>query len=356
MAESPPSTKPKKVWRFTPTVSMGIMSGVSLVLIVAGVASSGFPGLLIMAGLISLITAVFTLITGRKSWASIPSRKVAAIVLAAGMVVTIVGGSLAPKTAGGGKNLADATINVSGSSSPSSASADAVGADPSPVASPVDATPTPTLTHDPPAMGPDTGGLVVLPTGVVLPNSSRTPGATNPAVTQATIGQTICVSGWTATVRPSSSVTTALKVQQLATGYAYNGDTTTGDYEEDHLISLELGGAPAAWANLWPEPYNVAEGARVKDRLENKLHALVCAGTISLAVAQSAIASNWWTAYQTYVGGTPAPAPAPVVPVAPAPVTPGGGATALCKDGTYSYAATHRGACSHHGGVAVFYK
>jgi hypothetical protein len=31
-------------------------------------------------------------------------------------------------------------------------------------------------------------------------------------------------------------------------------------------------------------------------------------------------------------------------------------ATAKCKDGTYSYAKTHRGACSHHGGVAEWYK
>ena len=33
-----------------------------------------------------------------------------------------------------------------------------------------------------------------------------------------------------------------------------------------------------------------------------------------------------------------------------------GGPTALCKDGTYSYAANHRGACSGHGGVQVFYR
>jgi hypothetical protein len=31
-------------------------------------------------------------------------------------------------------------------------------------------------------------------------------------------------------------------------------------------------------------------------------------------------------------------------------------ATAKCKDGTYSFAATHRGACSRHGGVAEWYK
>jgi hypothetical protein len=229
-------------------------------------------------------------------------------------------------------------------------------------------TPTPSTspTADAPTTSDSTGssgstGEVVLAAGVVLPDRGRTPGAVNPSVTQATISQTICVSGWTSTIRPSSSVTTSLKVNQLATGYAYNGDASTADYEEDHLISLELGGAPSAEANLWPEPYNVAEGARVKDRVENKLHALICSGSVSLAAAQTAIATNWWSAYQLYVTGTaaPAPVPAPVPAPAPAPAPDSGvpsGALALCKDGTYSFAAHHQGACSSHGGVAVFYR
>lgn len=32
------------------------------------------------------------------------------------------------------------------------------------------------------------------------------------------------------------------------------------------------------------------------------------------------------------------------------------GATALCKDGTYSYSRSRRGTCSHHGGVARWLK
>ncbi|MGZ4493865.1 MAG: DUF3761 domain-containing protein [Nocardioides sp.] len=143
---------------------------------------------------------------------------------------------------------------------------------------------------------------------------------------------------------------------QLARGYSYRGDTATGDYEEDHLISLELGGAPSDPANLWPEPYTSPEGARVKDLVENKLHALVCARVISLATARHAIAKNWWAAYETY-GGTAYSSPVHhTVAPAPAPVASGNGATARCNDGTYSYAAHHQGACSHHGGVQVFYK
>ena len=98
------------------------------------------------------------------------------------------------------------------------------------------------------------------------------------------------MSGWTATIRPDSSYTTELKVQQLASGYTYRGDAAKGDYEEDHLISLELGDAPSAEANLWPEPYKAPEGARVKDVVENKLHSLVCTPT---SVGQTLSASSF---------------------------------------------------------------
>ncbi len=129
------------------------------------------------------------------------------------------------------------------------------------------------------------------------PDPDLTPGAINPAVTQATIGATICVSGWTATIRPSTSYTTPLKIRQISEyGYA---DTSTASYEEDHLIPLELGGAPSDPANLWPEPYTATTadgrdvGARVKDSLENSLKKAVCAGTLSLSDAQARIGIHW---------------------------------------------------------------
>ena len=58
-----------------------------------------------------------------------------------------------------------------------------------------------------------------------------------------------------------------------------------GAYEVDHLISLELGGSKSI-KNLWPEKQ---PDARSKDKLENKLHAEVCAGTISLRTPQRRI-------------------------------------------------------------------
>jgi hypothetical protein len=67
-----------------------------------------------------------------------------------------------------------------------------------------------------------------------LPDPTRTPGAVDPAVTQATIGDTICVPGWTLTVRPPERYTEELKRRQIEEyGYA---DRRLGDYEEDHLF------------------------------------------------------------------------------------------------------------------------
>jgi hypothetical protein len=125
----------------------------------------------------------------------------------------------------------------------------------------------------------------------VLPDPNCTPGILNPAVTQSTINTTICVSGWTKTIRPPASYTDQLKTQQIAQ-YGYS-DTTPADYEEDHLISLELGGNPTDQQNLWPEPRYGSPNATNKDKVENYLKAQVCNGSLSLAEAQRGIATDW---------------------------------------------------------------
>jgi Protein of unknown function (DUF3761) len=199
---------------------------------------------------------------------------------------------------------------------------------------------------------------------IYLPIVSITPGATDPNVIQANIGSTICVSGYTATVRPASSYTTSLKISQLRGSYSRYADLKTGDFEEDHLISLEIGGSPSSPMNLWPEPYKGSYGARIKDQLENKLHSLVCSDQLPLKTAQSAVATNWIAAYSKYVSAsisTPVPpveTPPSTVPViktsAPSASPTPSGATGRCNDGTFSFAASHRGMCSRHGGVAQY--
>jgi len=137
----------------------------------------------------------------------------------------------------------------------------------------------------------------------VLPNSSVTPGALNPNVTQANIKDNVCKANWTGTVRPPVSYTNKLKAKQMAGDYKSLVATFGApavNYEEDHLISLQLGGSPTDPKNLWPEPY-AGNNARKKDVVETALKRLICAGTLKLADAQKAISTNWVNAYNKYV-------------------------------------------------------
>jgi len=124
--------------------------------------------------------------------------------------------------------------------------------------------------------------------GGKLPDPSCTPGSVDPAVTQATIGTTICVTGWTADIRPPESQASTFKFDVAYPAYGLSAGTAS---ELDHLVPLELGGSNDA-TNLWPEAGSVPN---VKDSAENDLRADVCAGELPLAVAQTAVAADWQT-------------------------------------------------------------
>lgn len=138
-----------------------------------------------------------------------------------------------------------------------------------------------------------------------LPNRRLTPGALNPAVTQGNIRETICVRGYAKSIRPPENYTERLKRRGVRQ-YLYT-DFRLRDYEEDHLVSLELGGSPVSPRNLWPQPHHVIGGwgSYTKDRLEDRLHTLVCRGRLPLDDAQRAIATDWIAAYKRYVGPNP---------------------------------------------------
>jgi hypothetical protein len=116
----------------------------------------------------------------------------------------------------------------------------------------------------------------------------------NPDVTPDTIRQTICVSGWTATIRPPASYTSALKQQQIADEHL--SDTNPADYEEDHRMPLELGGAPRDPMNLSPEAH---PGSFNKDSAENVAKAKVCAGA-DLRQVQTEFIAAWLAPYPGY--------------------------------------------------------
>jgi cytochrome c1 len=239
-------------------------------------------------------------------------------------------------------------------------------------------------------------GLVLLasPAGATsAPDSALTPGATSPSVTQANIHQTICTSGYTQTVR---NVSTRTKSRVYAAYRVAKGQKRK--YVIDHLVPLELGGSNDR-ANLWPQ---LRADAEAKDTAEEALHGLVYSNQVDLAAAQPAIETDWSTAQATmeqaaaarkqqvaqYVAAMQAAErqrqlddylaslPPPTIttqPPAPMPNCPNGtyvntagntvcspysapsppaGATAQCRDGTYSFSQSRSGTCSSHGGVA----
>jgi hypothetical protein len=162
--------------------------------------------------------------------------------------------------------------------------------------------------HVQPQPAPGTCHYVVVSAsaGDYLPDPRCTPGATNPKVTQADLASTVCKSGYTATIRPPTSITGKEKTASEA-AYDFKGKGSTTEY--DHLISLELGGDPNSPLNLWPEP-NKASAPGItnpKDAVEDKLRTLVCDAEhgkayLPLAKAQYLIATNWMTAIATAQG------------------------------------------------------
>ena len=135
-----------------------------------------------------------------------------------------------------------------------------------------------------------------------MPDSQFTPGATDPAVTQDNIAQTICIPGYTKTVRPPTSYTNRLKREQLDTYYKGQGEMRS--VEEDHLIPLTAGGHPTAVENLWPQAYAGPYDAHYKDRCEVATGRAICQGSIGLVDAQQGFAVNWIDWCKQLIGDT----------------------------------------------------
>jgi hypothetical protein len=145
-----------------------------------------------------------------------------------------------------------------------------------------------------------------------LSDLSCTPGALNRAVTGSTVGTTICRRGWTATQRPSTGVT---EPEKLASMRAYGVHRSPGQYEYDHLISLELGGATNDARNLWPEP---GDSPNLKDKVENSLHHTVVRRYGVIGSRPAHRRTRLGPLLQNRSGSAEAPAPA-----TPAPAHPG---------------------------------
>ena len=107
----------------------------------------------------------------------------------------------------------------------------------------------------------------------------------NPAVTQATITDTVCVAGWTKSIRPYFRDMPTIKAEMLAAiGESHEHRNR---FRLDHRIPLALGGATIDRRNLMLQPMAVA--------LEKD------------AIERYAMADSLWTMRAPRFGGTGAP-------------------------------------------------
>lgn len=127
-----------------------------------------------------------------------------------------------------------------------------------------------------------------------LPDPDLTPGMADPALTM----DVICDPHWS-----TKSVRNVPQARKNAAYREYHiAKRRPGQYEIDHLISLELGGSNDL-KNLWPQSYLTHPwNAHVKDKLENRLHKEVCDGNLNLEDAQQMISTDWIAAYKQYFG------------------------------------------------------
>lgn len=137
---------------------------------------------------------------------------------------------------------------------------------------------------------------------LTIPDPELTPGVARTDITQ----DNICKTKWGKDAR---HVSAAMK-REAFTRYGLTGnadkscikDKNGRHCEIDHCISRELGGADDV-DNLWPQPYGGKPwNASAKDRVENRLHKEVCAGSITLEQAQKEICSDYRIPYRRYFG------------------------------------------------------
>src|SRR6266446_9248086 len=134
-----------------------------------------------------------------------------------------------------------------------------------------------------------------------IPDLAKTPGVTRSGLSKAKI----CSTKWG---KDERHVSDAMK-QEVFVLYGYSGYSDARcvpsgkrTCEIDHLIPRELGGADDL-RNLWPQAYGTTPwNAKLKDKLETRLHKEMCAGNITLKQARDMMLNDWRVAFRKYYG------------------------------------------------------
>lgn len=143
-----------------PKVSTFVVGAITLAFMAMGAATSGLGGALIFLAIFAALTGLYVVITGRRSWARLPgSRKAGGVVLAASLVLFVVGGLTVPPRSAESIAAEAASANEKRAAEEAARASAASSKASSPSPSP---SPTPTNTGEP--MDPE--NVTALATGV----------------------------------------------------------------------------------------------------------------------------------------------------------------------------------------------
>ena len=121
-----------------------------------------------------------------------------------------------------------------------------------------------------------------------LPSKDHTPGKAQKATKEQ-----VCAADFASSVKPAKEGDTL----DVYGSYAIRPDSGR---ELVQLIPSSLGGTNDK-ENLWPLANSREFGPAQKKALDDRLHKMVCDGSIELKAAQDALKKNWMDAYKKYV-------------------------------------------------------
>ena len=128
------------------------------------------------------------------------------------------------------------------------------------------------------------------PDYLTVPNKALTPGA----IRSVTLSE-VCMDR-----REQAASPVPISVQRKIFQEYGMADVQRAEYELDYLVTPELGGSDDP-RNLWPQPHSATVwNSYVKDDLEDRLHRMVCNGSLDLVTAQRDIETDWIAAYKKY--------------------------------------------------------
>lgn len=154
MPASPrPPKPPRRPGGFRPTLSTWIVGAVVVLLVILGATVGGVPAAIAFLGLAGIVTALYVVVTGRRSWALIPTRKIGAITLAVSLVAVMSGG-----LAGAAVGVPDQTAAKSPTASATPSSKPSATPTPTPAASFTEESPADPAT----VVAPDEDAAVVV--------------------------------------------------------------------------------------------------------------------------------------------------------------------------------------------------